>query len=285
MAQSEPVTDDIEAPTPVEIWSQYPGLSESKLFEEYLNRLVAGRDMHVLITAASETGVGKTTLAFAIAVLWDLHGWTVEKATLDPREYSAKYDEVDPGSVLILDEAEQALDARRSMSSENVDVGHDFATKRYRQVFGILTLPSKGWLDNRIGDDVIDYWIQCQETDRGKPKGEAKVYRQRSEEHYETSYTKKTETLSWPVLDWHSEFRKLEDLKRQRMEGKVESKYVPRSEVEDIKQNYWDKATEEKENELIESMYEFGLNQSDIGDIVGVHQTTISRRLEELGVK
>lgn len=270
-----------EPATPIDIWSQYPGLSESQLFREYLTRLTSNRDMHVMITAASETGVGKTTLAYVLAMLWDLHGWHSDKATLSPVEYSQLYDEVEPGSVLILDEAEQAADARRGQKEEIRQLGHDFATKRYRQVFGILTLPTKSWLDKRVSEDSMDFWIQCLETEDGRPKGEARVYRQKNEEHYETNYTTKTETLSWPVADGNPEFEKLEALKREAREGQIESKYVPREEVEEIKTNYWNKATEQKENELIEQMYRYGLGQQEIADIVGVTQPTISRRLPE----
>jgi len=99
--------DPAEATSPVDIWSQYPGFSESKLFHEFLARLTSNRDMHVIVTAAAETGVGKTTLAFALALLWDMSGWSVEKATMSPKEYEMKYDHVQPGSVLMLDEVQQ----------------------------------------------------------------------------------------------------------------------------------------------------------------------------------
>jgi hypothetical protein len=211
----------------------------------------------------------------------DQHGWTAEKATLDPMEYSIKYDEVPPGSVLVLDEAEQAADSRRGMKEEVRQLGHDFAQKRYNQVFGILTLPTKSWLDSRVSDDSMDYWIQCLETDEGKPKGEARVYRQRSEEHYETNYSEKTEIISWPTADGHEQFEALEAIKRKANDGQIERKYVHRDEVEEIKDNYWAKATEKKENELIEEMYRYGLSQTDIANIVGVTQPTISRRLPD----
>lgn len=270
---------DVDAP--VDIWHKYPGIAESKFFHEFLTRLVVGRDMHVMVTGASETGIGKTTIAYVIACLWDMHGWTREKATLYAPEYSKMYDNVSPGTVLILDEAERVGDSRRSMSEETRQLGMDFATKRYRQVFGILTLPSKNWLDDRLSDDSMDYWIQCQETDEGRPKGEAKVYRMKNEEHYETSYTTKTETISWPIMDGYDEFDALEEMKAEASEGEVEDKYVHRDEVEEIKSNYWNKAVEQTENDLIESMCKFGLSQSDIAAIVGVTQPTISRRLPD----
>jgi hypothetical protein len=287
MAQADAgVTEaDIESvDAPYQIWSKFPGLSNSKLFQEFLYRLKSGRDMHCFITAASETGVGKTTLAFAIAILWDIHGWTAEKATLDPREYGNLYDEVQPGSVLMLDEAEQAADNRRGMSRDNLELSHSFATKRYRQVFGVLTAPSRSWLDDRISNDSADYWIQAQETDQGEPKGEATVYRLRENEHYENDYTTKTEVITWPILDWHSEFRKLERKKAEKMEGVNESQYVHRDDVEEMKQNFWNKATKMTRYHLVCSMAENGITQTKISDILtsaehveGLSQSQVSR--------
>lgn len=268
MAQAE--SDDVVPDSPVRIWVENHGLSDSKIHSEYINRLVSGRDMHVVITAASETGVGKTTLAFALAMLWDQTGWTADKATLDPREYSVLYDDIPPGSVLILDEAEQAADKRRGMSRENVELGHAFATKRYRQIFGILTAPTRSWIDNRIGSDSADYWIQCQETDQGRPKGEAKVYRLKTNEHYESDYSTRTETISWPILDWHPEFKRLEQKKIDRMQRAGAAAYIHRDEVERIKENYWNKASKKTRYGLIKGMYQWGLEQKQIAEILSI---------------
>lgn len=269
MAQAESGVDEFEdVQSPVDIWGRYPAFTESKLFHEFLSRLTSGRDMHVIITAAAETGVGKTTLAFALALLWDMSWWTAEKATLSPREYNQMYDAVAPGSVLMLDEVEQAADARRSSSKDNVELSQAFATKRYRQVFGILTAPSKGWVDGRIGVDSMDYWIQAQETPEGRPKGEAKVYRLKNNEHYESDYKKRTETISWPILDWHPEFRKLERKKVNRMEGTTQDKYVHRDELEDLKKNYWKKCMQKTRFHIVRAMYENGISQGDIADIL-----------------
>jgi len=266
-----------EAPTFQDVWDELEGVANSTLHKEYMNRMSAGRDIRVVITAASETGVGKTTLALVLAIMWDIHGWTVDKVTLDPREYSVKYDEVPPGSVLLLDEAEQAVDKRRGMTNDNLEVSHDFATKRYRQVVGLLTAPSKGWLDERIGIDMVDYWIQCQETDDGKPKGEAKVYRLKNNEHYEADYTQKTEIISWPNMDWHPLKAKLDTVKRERMEGQTERRYWHVDEVEKLKSNYWTKCMQKTRFALVRAMYDHGLTQAEIAEI-----TTAAEEIESL---
>lgn len=243
-------------------------LQDSKYFHEYVARLTSGRDMHTIFTAAAETGVGKTTAAVSFSILLDPHGWTADKATVaDPRGYEMMYETVPPGSWLGLDEVQAAVDSRRGSSRENVNLSQAFAQNRYRQVFGWMTAPSKGWVDDRIGADSADYWIQCHQTDEGKPKGEATVYRLKNNEHYEQSYTKKTEIISWPRLDDHPEFLALHQKKVERRENHTKSNYVHRSEYEDLKENYWNKCMQKTRFGFVRAMYEQGLSQSDIAEI------------------
>lgn len=271
-----------DAESPVHIWSDYEGITGSKLFHEYLNRLVSNRDMHVIVTASSETGVGKTTLAFILAMLWDQHGWGVHKATLDPKEYQILYDQVEPGSALLLDEVERAVDSRRGGSKDNVGLSQSFASKRYRQVFGLMTAPSKGWVDKRIGGDAADYWIQAEETDTGRPKGEATVYRLRNNEHYEQDYTKKTEKITWTPQEWHSEFRKLDRKKVEELSGTSRTELMYKSEVDELLEEERERVRTETENEMMYRAYEhFDLSQSDVGVIAGLSQQQVSNRLDE----
>ncbi len=278
--ERESITTDLDL-GPIGKWAGLESLRESKFFSEYLNRLVTGRDMHVIVTAASETGVGKTTLAASLAIIFDQHGWTADKAAVaDAAEYSKKYDEVDAGSVLLLDEAEKAADARRGMSKESVEVSQAFATKRYQQVFGVLTAPSKSWVDNRLGSDSADYWIQALQTDMGRVKGEAKVYRLKNNEHYQQEYTQRTEYIHWPNLDWHPEFLELDRRKRELLESDEENAYIHKDEVAEIKKSVRREAKKELENEVIQRMA--GLDtflQKDIAEALDYDPGTISRRL------
>lgn len=252
---------------------------DSKFFAEYLNRLVTGRDMNIVVTAASETGVGKTTLAVALALLLDQRGWTAEKATVaNPAEYDRLYDQVQPGSVLILDEAEKAADSRRGMSGENVTLSQSFAAKRYRQVFSILTAPSKSWIDNRLGSDAADYWIQAQQTDLGRIKGEAKVYRLRTNEHYQTDYTERTERLHWPDVGSHEEFKKLDERKRRLLESDDEKVYYTSDEVSDIVDSRVEEAKKKQRKRLIADLNDHPeLTQSEIGDVFGLSASRVSQ--------
>lgn len=287
------------------IWAQLPDeLRTSEFWTEYVHRLVAGRDMHTAITAASETGVGKTTLAYALCALGDMTGWTAAQATLDPAEYAHLYDKknycdhhaefddvplstfercsdcayaLPPGSWLLGDEWEQAVDARRSQTKENVEASHQVATKRYRQIFAVYTLPSKSWMDNRFSNHAIDYWIQAQEDDKGQPAGKATVYRVKINEHANSSYTEKVETISWPILDHHDEFQKLEQMKKERMEGTIQRTYVHKDEFEDAKENFWNKATQKTRFQMVKAMAKDGLTQQRIADI-----TTQAEHVEDL---
>jgi len=178
MAAGERVTDpdDIEAQAvdegPIAICERFPAIKQSRFFTELFTRLVIGRDANIVITASSETGVGKSTLAVTLALLIDQHGWTSEKAAIgSAEEYDRLYDEVDPGSVVILDEAEEAVDSRRGMTSESVSLAQSFAAKRYKQVFSILTAPTKSWIDKRLGSDSADFWIQAEENRPGSDQG------------------------------------------------------------------------------------------------------------------
>jgi len=286
---------DLEPADPLTILREADSLRNSHFWNEYLTRLEAGRDMHTAITAASETGVGKTTLAFTLCMMGDMSGWSVEKATLDPAEYAHLYDKKDyceqhadqdevslstfercsectyhmaPGSWLLGDEWEQAVDARNSMSKENREASHQVATKRYRQIMSVYTLPSKSWMDNRFSEDAIDYWIQAKQGPDGKPKGEATVYRVKNNEHKNASYTERIETFSWPVLDKHPEFKKLQRLKKQRMEGNIKRTYIHRDEFEDAKKNFWNKATKKARYHIVKAMVQHGLSQTEASEIL-----------------
>jgi Mrp family chromosome partitioning ATPase len=264
---------------PVEPWVLADRFQDSQLFAEFLNRLVTGRDMNIIITAASETGVGKTTLAAALAIMMDQHGWTHEKAAVaDPVKYDRKYDNSPPGTVLILDEAEKAMDARRGMTKESVELTQSFATKRYKQVFSILTAPSKSWVDKRLGGDAADYWIQCGQTDLGRIEGKASVYRVKENEHAEQDYTTFCEYIEWPHLDWHPEYQKLDQRKVELLEtDNSEETYLHRDEVEEMVEKRVQEAKREKRDELLSALYSSPkFSQSDLAEPLDISQSTVS---------
>jgi len=269
---------------PMKVWLSDPDYRQSKFFAELLNRLVTGRDMNIIITAASETGVGKTTLAVALALMIDQHGWTADNAAIaDPVQYDRKYDAAPPGTCLILDEAEKAMDSRRGMTNESVELTQSFATKRYKQVFSILTAPSKSWVDKRLGGDAADYWIQALQTDLGRIKGEAKVYRLKENEHYEQDYTEKTEYIHWPNFDGHPEFERLDARKVDLLETDHDSKtWYHKDEMSEMLEKKDKEVRKEQRREIISRFSDLpDLTQSDIAHGVKISQSRVSQILSE----
>jgi len=159
-----------------------------------------------------------------------------------------------------------------------VKLTQSFATKRYKQVFSILTAPSKSWVDGRLGGDAADYWIQAQETDMGRVKGEAVVYRLKTNEHYETDYANRTEMLHWPNMDGDEEFERLDRRKRELLESDSESQYVDADEVSDIKQQAARSATEQQRREIIKRLNRIDkLTQKDVGEVFDISPSRVSQ--------
>jgi len=269
---------------PVGQWQNIESIRDSKFFGEILNRLVSGRDMNIIITAASETGVGKTTLAVAIATLIDQHGWTADKAAVaSPVIYDRLYDESPPGSCLILDEAEKAADARRGMTTESVTLSQSFAAKRYQQIFSILTAPSKSWVDNRLGGDAADYWIQAQQTDMGRVLGQAIVYRLKNNEHQGVEYVERVERIHWPNMDDDPEMQALDDRKQEVLETESETDFVKASKVEEARKEGAKEAAREKRNEIIKALDEAEAvsSQDDIADVVDLSKGRVNQIINQ----
>ena len=286
MATGQPITEpaDIPAPTadagPVELLTRSESLQNSRFFTEIYTRLVTGRDANIVITASSETGVGKSTLAVTLALLLDQHGWTADKAAIGSgRESDRLYDAVKPGSVVILDEAEEAADSRRGMTSESVSLAQSFAAKRYKQVFSILTAPTKSWIDKRLGSDSADFWIQAQETDLGRIKGEARVYRLKTNEHYERDFTKKTETLSWPDISDHEEFARMDERKRERYDNGGEStEYYDEEDVRRVRRETREEVRKDVRRDIIGKLDDIDdLTQSQIADVFDLSRSRVSQ--------
>lgn len=266
---------------PIAICEQFPSIRKSRFFTELFTRLVIGRDANIVITASSETGVGKSTLAVTLALLIDQHGWTSEKAAIGSAgKYDRLYDQVDPGSVVILDEAEEAVDSRRGMTSESVSLAQSFAAKRYKQVFSILTAPTKSWIDKRLGSDSADFWIQAEETHLGRIKGEGPVYRLKTNEHYERDFTKKTETIVWPDISDHPEFAKMDQRKAERYDnsGEGETQYFSAEEVETIRKEVRQEVKDDYRTEIAKQLDDVGgFTQADIGEIFGISHSRVSQ--------
>jgi len=255
-------------------------IRKSAIIREWMKRVAAGRDLRIIISADNAaTGVGKTTLAVVLCILMDIWGFREEKATLDPREFSVLYDQFTSLSAMLLDEAEQAADARRSMSKENLALGHDFMTKRYRQIMATMTLPSKDMMDARIADKLCDFWILVEDP------GRAKVYKLDGNEFTGKVYYHHVETIAWPVLDDHPIMAAVAEKKHKRVTGQTASRFVTREEMDKKADNYWKKAEAKATFDFIRTAYQVHqdpevkaeMNQSVLGDVVGMSQSNVSK--------
>jgi hypothetical protein len=216
--------------------SEPNSLEESELFAEYVRRLGDERDLRVIVTATdSGTGLGKTILAMALCKLFDAHEWSAEKATLDPREYVELAGELPRGSAILWDEAELGGDKRRAMSDKNLEISQAFDAGRYRQIWGVMTLPSKRTLDERLVQKS-DYWIlvQC--------RGEADMYKLGENDMTGELYKKGIERLTWDNFDHWDDYQELTEMKKTQVEGEVARKFVHVDEYEAAKKNFWEKS-------------------------------------------
>lgn len=125
-------------------------------------------------------GVAKTSGAVALARIFAAaFGYSVKKEdmSLAGSQYLRRYQE-QPGweqpSVLVLDEfvGAGAGDARRAMSTENVDFGRAWQLLRAKRVITLATLPDWNEADPRL-QKYADYRIWCRE----KPMGYFQPYK------------------------------------------------------------------------------------------------------------
>ena len=179
-------------------------------------RLRKNRDLKVIITSRnSTTGTGKTTLAVWLALNWDPEWTADEKGALSVQQYLDTYPDLSPGSCLVMDEAEQ-LDARRSMSQQNVDFAEKWMMMRVRNVTSILTLPTASALDKRL-KELADVRINVHR------RGKARVYKITVDDHNTSEVREwRWHDIEWPDMSHHPEMQALDELKEQKIEGALE---------------------------------------------------------------
>lgn len=238
--------------------------STSWLHQLYLERMDRGRDLKVIITATdAQTGVGKSTLGFALAATWHPiyagEPWTAEEgATFDVSEFLDRYTQLPSGSVLMMEEAEQ-LDARRSMAGTNVDFSHYWMAMRVRQVVSILTLPSTTALDKRLWE-LADVWINV------KRRGSADVHQCQINDYQQKLWNQPVETIVWPDLSDHPEMRAVDDLKQEKI-GRELSDVKEKEETIDPKEAK--RETKVEIAQKLRSDEDLNLSGVEIGEIVG----------------
>jgi hypothetical protein len=232
-------------------------------------RLEKNRDLKVIITSRnSTTGTGKTTLAVWLALNWD-NNWTAEeKGTLSVSEYLNAYPELEPGSVLIMDEAEQ-LDARRSMSQDNVDFAEKWMMMRVRNVTSILTLPTASALDKRL-KELAD--IRINVTRRGR----ARVYKITIDDHNTSDVREwRWHDLNWPDIADHPEMKALDKQKQQKIEGELEAAKEGEESIDP------QEVKRQQKIETAQNMRENGKTLAEIADDVDMSEGWVSNNTKK----
>lgn len=202
----------------VEVGDQRFQMDESMPMHQLaLKRMSQDRDLKIIITASdSETGVGKTTCGGWLSLNWtwmfSRQHWNAEHfATVNPYEYFGLVPEVPPGTVLMVDDAEE-LDARRAMQDLNVKFSWWWELMRLKQLITIITLPSPASIDSRL-EELADVWINI--TKRGKGLAHdigVHDYGPRN------VYTEKVHHISFPDVSGHEAMEALRDMKEEKME-------------------------------------------------------------------
>lgn len=99
-------------------------------------------------------GEGKSTLALAIASKIDLL-FTIRNVVFTGEQFLTAADELEKGSVLIIDEAgtqQSGLSSRNFMSSDNKDMSDVWQMIRTKQIMTIMISLDSGRIDNRVRD-------------------------------------------------------------------------------------------------------------------------------------
>jgi hypothetical protein len=243
-------------------------------FQEIAKRKEQGKDAKIIISAVdAQTGVGKSALAVALAIALDTSsngGFDAErKATLDVERFLGLYDELEPGSAMILDEAEQ-IDSRRSMSNKNIDAAFRWQTRRVNEIIAILTLPSIDMIDCRM-ERLMDYRIDV------TARGSAKVYKKKIHPMQKNIYYRKLQIIRWPNMDGHPDYTTLATMKDEMISKPDSDDWIRRDEHESKLEKATQMAGTETRDRIIQQLADAGVPNQDIAAGVGLSPGRVSQ--------
>lgn len=244
---------------------------ESPLYELWEGRQDDNRTIAVLIVARDgQTGVGKTTLAVQLCEIFD-EDWSAAKATNRAWEYRELLRTEDKGSVLLADEFATMWDARRSMSTANVEASQDWQMLRKLQVSTVGTTPSMSAVDNRF----LTYMdIQIVVTRRGH----GRVYRLKEDDQDGSMYRQHICNVEWGAIDDSEAYQKIEEMKLEKLEARLAGDDEQgQEESEEIEAE----TRREVRNDIIRDLNESGMTQSEIAEYFDITQPTVSSIIRE----
>lgn len=256
-------------------------------------RLLNDRDLKIIVTSrGSTTGTGKTTLAILLArwireIANDIFGqnreWKAEtQSYVDLNSYFKGYKDAEPGDVLLMDEIEYSADRRRHMTNENVKLSQAWSILRYKNVVTIATLPATSMIDQRLMT-LADVWINVMFPGRANTYyltsndfdfGGNDLILKRLKKHG------KRESLLWNELEDDPDYNYLKQEKKDMgIPGLDDMQNIDEQDLKEkereIKQKTAIELLKAKENDRVH------LTQSEIGDIVGYSQQTITKLKRE----
>lgn len=158
------------------------------------------RDLDIVLVVTGDEGVGKSTLALRLALLFSDDGETISTHDIlsNTGDYIARARELDPGSPIVLDEAFDGANSRRAMKQSNVDFMRFLGEARALRLVHILCFPRLHNLDPYIRAHRMTYRLHV------PTRGEAEVYEVQSDkfsnrEPYQQLVTK----FTFPHLEDH----------------------------------------------------------------------------------
>jgi len=261
-------------PEPPEVMG-YKIDTDMPLHRLFVERMKNDRDLKIIITAEdSETGVGKTTCAGWLALSWNPmftgDEWQArDYSCIDPNDFFEIQANSEPGSVLIMDDAEE-LDARRSMASENVEFSQRWMLMRVLGQVHILTLPSPAALDSRL-EELADVWINI------KNRGVATVHNIKVNSYGSRGVmTPKVHEMEFPNVSDHPELQELHDIKQERIDKKITDK------EEDMSTPDAKEIRREQKIELAQKLRDTTeMTLQEIADSIGMSKGWVSNNTEK----
>lgn len=240
-----------------------PSGIQGPFFQKLGSRKVESRDAKVLVTAQDgQTGIGKSNLCDFLGHVCDTtpEGFAPSKVTIEPARFIELYGELEPGSALVMEEAEQ-FDSRRGMRNENVEGSQKWQQGRVRQIIALLNLPDPAMIDRRF-ERLADFWINVER------RGMARIYQKKIHSTKKKVYYKTVQVLEWPNMDGSGTFRAMDSLKDGLLDGETDKDGLIReSEAEKRVKSAVADAKQDCRNSWIEALKNEGWTGKEIAEL------------------
>lgn len=242
----------------------------------------------IIDAEGASTGVGKTGLAVYLAKLFSkAFGYELveDDITLSGDEYLERWREhpdKDQPSVILLDElaGAGAGDARRSMSTENVNLGRSWQLMRKKRIVTITTLPHWSDADKRMRR-FCDYRLYCLE----KPIGYFRPYEVTtsfSDGHVHTKSYDDVSRVRFPNMDSHGD--ELYEYASGLKDNLLASQFFDADELADLdEEETVDPEEAERQQKIADAQRarDAGNSTREVAEIVGMSQSWVQKYTQD----